>query len=79
MALLQVGEFLLHPFYSSGKVVNVHHHAQHVSLPVPCAFRLPPGVQLLQFVVSLVIVPFHLVAELGKHVVVAVQLHVQPP
>ena len=78
ITFLQVWKLLLHAPKIPGEIVNIHHHAEHVSLSVPFAGFLPLCIQLFQFLRSLVIVPFHLTAEFREHIVVPVQLHIEP-
>ena len=41
IAFFQIGQFLLHASDIPRKVVNIHHHAEHIPFPVPLAFFFP--------------------------------------
>ena len=78
MASFKIGKLLLDAFQIAGKVIDIHHHAQHISLAVPLACCLTFCIQFFELLISLVIVALHLVTELCEHVAVSVQFHVQP-
>ena len=78
IAAFKIREFLLHPFDIAGKVVDVHHHADHIAFAVPFAFRLALRIKFFQLVVSQIVITLHLSAQLCEHIVIAVQLHIEP-
>ena len=75
---LNVGQFFPHPVQVPGEVVDVQHHAGEVVGSVPLRVGLPLQVPLFQGSGALLSEAVELAAQLGKHGVVAVQLHVQP-
>ena len=78
IALFQIRQFLLDALDIAGKIIDIHHHAQHIALPVPFSRRLAVCIQLFQLFISLIIILLHLVAEFREHIVVSIQFHVQP-
>ena len=78
IAAFKIRKFLLHPFDIAGKVVDVHHHADHIAFAVPFSFRLALRIKFFQLVVSQIVIPLHLSAQLCEHIVITVQLHIEP-
>ena len=74
---LEVVQVVLHAADGAGKVVDVHLHAEKLAVTVPRT-PLAPGVKGPERLGALVVECLHLVAELGEHRAVVVELHVEP-
>ena len=78
IALFDIIQLRLHTFHISCKIVNVKHHAQQVVLLIPVPVRLALRVKCPQRPVPLRIKFMQAFAQLRKHGIVVVQLHIQP-
>ena len=78
VAALDVGQLLLDALDGAGKVVDVHLHAEHVLATIPRAGGNALVVEGAELVVARIVERLHLLGELGEHVAVVVELHVEP-
>ena len=78
ITFLEVRELLLYTFDISGKIVDIHHHAEHITLAVPFSLSFTLRIKRFQLIITLIVIAFHLIAQLCKHIIVAVQFHIQP-
>ena len=75
---LEVVQAVLHAPDVPGEVVDVHLHAEHVAAAIPLSGGLSLGVEGAQPLGARVVVGPHLVEQLGEHVAVVIELHVEP-
>ena len=78
MAGFQIGEFLLHTFQITGKIVNVKHHAEHIIPAKPTGIFLPLFIPCLKLSFPLFIKPVKVRTQLRKHGIIMIQLHIKP-
>ena len=62
----------------AGKIINVEHHAQHILLAEPVRIFFSFEVAVFESAAACCKIPVHLIAELCKHVVIVIELCVQP-
>ena len=76
--LFQIGKLPSHAVQVAGKVVDVQHHAGEIIGFVPLRIGLTFQITLFQGGGALLGEAVQVIAQLGEHGVISIQLHVQP-